>query len=105
MVASGKTKDKFINACIKNIWLLTAIFDIDLHIEHVQEVNNITADCLSRIYSKKGIPSATLDLLHDSYTWDMVHIQFFNLYLHICRFTPGSPRTSDICMGEISHLT
>ena len=31
VVASGKTKVKFPNACIRNIWLLTAVFDIDSH--------------------------------------------------------------------------
>ena len=83
VVASGKTKDSFLNACIRNIWLLTAIFDIDLHIEHIQGVKNTTADRLSRIYSKKGIPPETVDALHKNYIWEMVPIQFFNLNLHI----------------------
>ena len=83
MVASGKTKDKFLNACMRNIWLVTAIFDIDLHIKHIEGAKNITADHLSRIYSKMDIPPVTLDALHSTYTWKVVPIQFFNLNLHI----------------------
>ena len=83
VVASGKTKDSFLSACIRNIWLLTAIFDIDLHIEHIQGVKNTIADHLSRVYSKKGVPPEALDTLHRNYTWEVVPIQFFNLDLHI----------------------
>ena len=83
VVSSGKTKDKFLNASIRNIWLLTAIFDIDIHIQHIEGVRNATADCLFRVNSNKCILSATLNLLHDSYTWDMVPIQSFNLNLYI----------------------
>ena len=76
MVASGKTKEQFLNACIRNMWLLTVIADRDLHIQHVEGATHITADCLSRIYSKKGVPSETLEPLYNSYNWDMVPIQF-----------------------------
>ena len=44
VVASGKTKGRFLNACIKHIWLVTAIFDIGLHIKHVEEAKNVLAD-------------------------------------------------------------
>ena len=89
VVASGKTTDPFLNACIRNIWLLTATFDIDLHIEHVQGAKNIIADRLSRIHSKKRIPPGTLELLHNSYTWDTVPIQAFNLTLRASCHQPG----------------
>ena len=38
VVASGKTKDKFLNTCIRSMWLLTAIFDIDLHIKNIEHL-------------------------------------------------------------------
>ena len=36
VVTSGKTKDSFLNACLRNIWLVTASYDIDLLIDHIQ---------------------------------------------------------------------
>ena len=55
VVESTKSKDDFLAAYIRNIWLLAATFDIDLHISHIQGKNNTIADTLSRIYSEKGI--------------------------------------------------
>ena len=47
VVTSGKTKDSFLNACLRNIWLVTATYDIDLLIDHIQGSKNIIADSLS----------------------------------------------------------
>ena len=33
---SSKTKDPYLAACIRNIWLLTATYDIDLKVQHIQ---------------------------------------------------------------------
>ena len=55
VVTSGKTKDSFLNACLRNIWLVTATYDIDLSIEHTEGKKNVIADSLSRIFSQKGI--------------------------------------------------
>ena len=41
MVDSGKTRDKFLNAYIRNIWLVSATCDIDLHIKHIEGKNNL----------------------------------------------------------------
>ena len=35
VVKTGKTKDAFLGACSRNIWLLIATYDIDLQIEHI----------------------------------------------------------------------
>ena len=57
VVNSGKTRDKFLNACIKHIWFITAVHKIDLQLTHIQGHKNLIANSLSRIYSEKGIPS------------------------------------------------
>ena len=83
VVTSGKTKDSFLNACLRNIWLITASYDIDLLIEHIQGSKNIIADSLSRIFSYKGISDTMLHHLTYDYTWEKVPIQVFDLNLHI----------------------
>ena len=44
----GYTKDAWLAACIRNIWLLTAIYDITLAVFHIPGYKNVTADLLSR---------------------------------------------------------
>ena len=41
VVQTSKTKDPFLAACIRNIWMITAISDIEIQIEYVKGVNNI----------------------------------------------------------------
>ena len=83
VVTSGKTKDSFLNACLRNIWLVTATYDIELLIEHIEGKKNVIADSLSRIFSQKGISDNMMHHLSHNFTWDKVPIQFFYLNLHI----------------------
>ena len=46
--ASGYTRDKFLATCTRNIWLFTAIHDIDLQVRHIAGYKNKIADLLSR---------------------------------------------------------
>ena len=59
VVETGRTRDQFLALCVRNIWLLTASLDIQLHIYHVPGVHNIIADTLSRIYSDKPVNRLT----------------------------------------------
>ena len=52
-VGLGKTKDPYSAACLRNLWLLTTSYDIELVIEHIQGTKNIIADLLSTVYSHK----------------------------------------------------
>ena len=52
---TGKTRDSFLAACIRNIWLLMATYDIDLQVQHIAGSQNEAADLLSRIYLDKRI--------------------------------------------------
>ena len=40
VVTSGKTKDMFLATCIRNIWLLTAVYDIELEGAHIPGAKN-----------------------------------------------------------------
>ena len=45
VLKTGRARDEILAACARNIWLLTSIFNIQLHI---QGAKNTTADLLSR---------------------------------------------------------
>ena len=83
VVASSKTKDLFLAACIRNIWLLKAIHDIDLHIFHIKGFHNNKADLLSRLHSSKPLDHDLLQELRTTCTWDVVAPGHTNLNLTI----------------------
>ena len=83
VVESGKTKDPYLAACIRNIWLLTATYDSDLIVQHIQGTHNIIADCLSRLYSNKTTDLSLLTFLQDNFIWDKVHTEGLKLDMSI----------------------
>ena len=48
VLKTGKTRDPYLGACARNIWYLAAGNDTDLRYVHIQGVNNVVADILSR---------------------------------------------------------
>ena len=48
VLTSGKTKDARLAACAHNIWLLSALFNISIHIEHISGKSNVIVDLLSK---------------------------------------------------------
>ena len=48
VLTTGKTKDPFLATCARNIWLIAAIFNIEIIVIHVPGQNNHIADLLSR---------------------------------------------------------
>ena len=79
VASSGRTRDPFLEACTRNIWLITATHDIDLVVKHIQGTKNVLADTLSRIYSAKGISQDLFQMLKDSCTWEDIHHSLFHL--------------------------
>ena len=61
VVRTGKIRDNMLALCLRNIWLITASYDIDLHIDHIQGQTNKIADLLSRIYAPKTVNLTLLD--------------------------------------------
>ena len=82
-VKTGKTKDNFLALCIRNIWLLTASYDIDLDISHIPGRFNILADALSRIYPERTIHRDVLAMLKTDYSWEKVPVSYFNVEIHL----------------------
>ena len=79
VASSGRATNPFLCACIRNIWLLTTIHDIDPDVKHVLVTKNVLADALSRIYSDKDINQDLFQILKDSYTWEDIHHSLFHL--------------------------
>ena len=51
VVHSGRTHDAFMQRCLRQLWLTSACYDLDLHVSHITGVHNVFADCLSRWYA------------------------------------------------------
>ena len=79
VVRTGKTRDNMLSLCLRNIWLITATHDTDLHIEHIQGRSNKIADVLSCLYSPKPVDTELLQTLAKSHIWHKISIHFFNL--------------------------
>ena len=48
VLTSGKAKDGILGTCARKIWMLSALFNISIHIEHISGKSNVIADLLSR---------------------------------------------------------
>ena len=69
---SERTKDATVALCVKNIWLISAIYSISIYIEHIPGKSNV-ADLSSRF----KFDIASWQLLHQ-------HVpQFVRISLHI----------------------
>ena len=97
VVQTSKTKDPFLAACIRNIWMITATLDIEIHIDHVKGINNTNADLLSRLYSDKNVNSYLLQNLKKNYQWFNIPLSFFHLYafLRMSNIAPHSLKLFD----------
>ena len=76
VVQTSKTKDPFLAACIRNIWMITAISDIEIQIDPVKGVNNIIADILSRLYSDRTFDQQLFQNLRETYQWFKIPIPY-----------------------------
>ena len=43
---TGRTKNRFLNVCLYNLWLITAKYNIELRVSHIKGANNVVADAL-----------------------------------------------------------
>ena len=48
VLSSGKARDQILAMCTRNVWLLTATYNIDLLVSHIQGTKNNVANLLSR---------------------------------------------------------
>ena len=48
VVNSGKSKDPFMQRCLRELWFTAAVYDCELTARHIPGVHNVLADALSR---------------------------------------------------------
>ena len=48
VLRSGKARDSILATCARNIWLLSAMFNVELLVNHIPGSHNTVADLLSR---------------------------------------------------------
>ena len=70
---SGKTRDPFLALCARNVWLISAIFNIQLVFSHIPGKNNHIADLLSR-WTITVNPEQKLKQLLPHFIWINTHI-------------------------------
>jgi hypothetical protein len=66
---TSKGSDKVLQAIARNIWLLSASYDINLVCEHIPGESNETADLLSRWHSHRAPVAKLYQLLNDKPQW------------------------------------
>ena len=67
---SGRASDQFLVKVARNIWLITATFDINLEVCHIPGKRNVLADTLSRLFG--GATNETTVKNLASYQWGAV---------------------------------
>ena len=82
VINSGKTRDEFLAICARNIWLLSAIFNIHLIMVHIPGKCNVIADLLS-IWITINNPQDKLEQLLPEYIWVNTHIDLTAVYHNI----------------------
>ena len=78
----GRTRDPILAACARNVWLLTAIYNIHLTVHHIQGRTNNVADLLSRWFITPD-NQHKLHSLFPQHVWVPAHIDLmlFNQFI------------------------
>ena len=74
----GYTKCRHLGAMTRNIWLLTAMWDIELEVVHIPGKHNKIADMLSRMDSHKAFEATINHLIRDP-IWHQIDPSFFEI--------------------------
>ena len=70
VVQNLRTKDNILAACVRNIWFICAMWNIDLRVNHIRGTLNVEADLLSRLYSGKHVDHVLYNNLRINYIWE-----------------------------------
>ena len=78
VLTPGKTKDTFLATCACNVWLICAIFNIQIRVWHIPGKSNHIADLLSRWTFVKD-PLHKLKQPLPQFIWVHTHIDLLKL--------------------------
>ena len=83
ILTTGKARDSILAACARNVWLLTAVYNIHLTVQHIQGRSNHIADLLSRWFITPHNQEKLQEKLLTYHTWVPAHIDLmmFNHFI------------------------
>ena len=70
---TGRTRDSILATCARNVWLIAAMYNIEINFSHISGKSNIIVDLLSRWYMVLH-PEQKLTKLLPNYKWVDSHI-------------------------------
>ena len=76
--SNGYTRDMTLATYVRNLWLLTAKYDIELVVTHIEGKNNVFADMLSRWSGSDNNHSALKQYVKNP-KWHSVSQQLFEM--------------------------
>ena len=79
---AGKTRDEFLGACYRNLWLICAENNIDLEVMYIKGKDNVIADTLSRL-NQGQVHNSTVENLCEGCTWWQVPLAYLDLNMVI----------------------
>ena len=86
---NGYTRDMVLATYVRNMWLLTAKYDIELVVQHVEGKNNVIADVLSR-WNGSESNHKVLNMHVKNPKWHRLlyikTIMYLQIMTHSCRF-------------------
>ena len=82
IINNNKTRNNFLAACMRNLWLIMARFNISIQAVHIPGKLNRVADILSRWYESPLLDHIKIDF-NNKYTCTYVPIQHFDLDWYI----------------------
>ena len=82
VLRSGKVRDSILAMCARNIWLLSAMFNVEVVVNHIPGSHNTVADLLSR-WQGTNANHQVLHRLLPHHIWIHSHIDLTILNEHI----------------------
>ena len=73
VLTTGKCRDNTLAVCARNIWLLSAIHNFQIKVQHIAGQKNVTADLLSR-WTNSSLDNNRLKNLVPGYAWIPTHL-------------------------------
>ena len=73
VLTTGKCRDNTLAVCAKNIWLLSAIHNFQIKVQHIAGQKNVTADLLSR-WTNSSLDNTRLKNLVPGNVWIPTHL-------------------------------
>ena len=82
VIKSGKARDPILGACARNLWLMSAIYNIHICITHISGTDNTVADLLSRWQNTQYHLNKLAQFI-PNFVWIPVHLDLTKINYNI----------------------